>query len=275
MSSIIVRSGAVSVFALISVMSANAQAAIQFGTGVEYSSGSYGEVEDTKIIEVPFTARLQSGKWSLRVRVPLSSVDGPGGVVPGEDNAGRTDNSGPGSINSGGGSNDDESSGETGLGDIAVSATRSFDLSGAAYLDLTGKATLPTGDEVKDLGNGETDFGLSAELGRDVDGTGVYAMAGYKKRGGNLRDDGAQAAIGAYAALSSVNTSGVELNWSQAALATEDDAASATAFTSFKLNDRIRLGVYAEAGLSDNSPDFGAGISLTWRANVRRPFQRN
>ena len=110
--------------------------------------------------------------------------------------------SGGSSGGSGGGGNDDPidpTLGEviggvssSGLADISLSASYSHDLGGDNYLDLTGRVTLPTGDEAKDLGTGETDYTLLAEVGHDFDGAGVYAFGGYKLRGGASRADGAQ-----------------------------------------------------------------------------------
>ena len=33
------------------------------------------------------------------------------------------------------------------------------------------------------------------------------------------------------------------------------------------------VSVYALTGLTDNAPDFGAGLRLTWRADFRRPTE--
>lgn len=255
-----------------------AETSVQFGTGFEYSSGDYGNPDDTTIYEIPFTVRLKSGNWSFRARVPVAGVDGPGGVVPGDDHGGdRIDNSGPGS--SGGGGSDDGggstatgTSDEIGLADITLSGTYTFDLTDATYLDVTAKASLPTGDEEKDLGTGETDVSLNVELGADTDFGGVYVQGGYKQRGGALREDGASAVAGAYTRLTDGVLLGADVSWAEASRAGGDDFSSATAYTSFRLTDSLRLSVFAETGLSDASPDFGAGIGLTWKTNFRRPF---
>ncbi len=237
-----------------------AEPTIQLGVGLDYSIGDYGGTEDTTIYEVPFTARMKTGNWSLRARIPYVSIDGPGGIIPGENDA-RTLSVGADTIN------------ESGLGDISLAATYSHKLSDEAYLDMTGQFKLPTGDEDKDLGIGETDFGLSAELGRSGDGGGIYAMGGYKIRGGDFRDDGVQAAIGGYRRLSTTVTAGAEVNWSQSAYDMVDDAVLLTGFTSLRISEDFSLSLYAETGLTDNAPDFGAGVGLTWRRGTRRPRQ--
>lgn len=259
---------------------ASAETKVQFGTGFDYSTGKYGGAEETTIYEVPFSVRVKSGSWSFRVRAPFAAIDGPGGVVPNEDDGGQR-RRGRGSGVSGGDNGEDDvvdpldGVDEMGLADMTVAATYSLDLSDSIYLDLGGRATLPTGDKEKDLGTGETDYAVTAEIGRDGDFGGVYAQAGYKIRGGALREDGAQALVGAYGRAGKGTLVGVDLSWSEASSTFSEDASMATGYISFKVTDSIRLSAYAESGLSDSSPDFGAGIGLTWQTNFRRPFQRN
>ena len=249
---------------------------VQFGTGFEYASGEFGASEETTIYEVPFSVRLKTGNWSFRAKVPLAAVDGPGGVVPGDDNGGERDNSGSG----GGGDDDDDDPttvggiDEFGLADVSLSATYTFNLTDNAYLDTTAKATLPTGDEEKDLGTGESDFTFLAELGTDTDAGGLYIQGGYKQRGGATREDGALALAGGYARLSDGILVGADVSWAEAVVAGGEDLSSATAYTSFRLTDSVRLSLFAEKGLSDASADIAAGVGITWRTNFRRPFQR-
>lgn len=271
------------------VAPANAQT-VQVGVGAEYSTGSYGGTGDTEIYEVPLTFRVRNGDWSFRVRVPFASIMGPGGVVPGgpDDNGGDRDggdNSGPGNNND----DDDDPAdpidpalGEVvggidsqGLADISLSATWSHDLTDSDYLDLTGRVTLPTGDEQKDLGTGETDFTFLAEVGHDFDGAGVYAFGGYKFRGGATRKDGAQFGAGGYFRPTEGVIAGVDAGWSESSINGLDQSADLTAYTSFSLSKDLRLSVYALTGLTDNAPDFGGGLTLTWRADVRRPTEDN
>lgn len=253
---------------------------VQVGVGAEYSTGTYGGSGDTTIYEVPVTFRVRAGDWSFRVRVPFASIEGPGGVVPGgvDDNGG--DRSGPG------GGDDDEDDpiendlGEviggvssSGLADMSLSATWSQDIGEDNYLDLTGRVTLPTGDVAKDLGTGETDFTMLAEFGHDFDGAGVYAFGGYKFRGGATRDDGAQFGAGAYFKPLDGVIAGIDAGWSESSINGLDQSADLTAYSSFTLSPDWRVSLYALTGLTDNAPDFGAGLTLTWRADFRRPTE--
>jgi hypothetical protein len=254
---------------------AAAETSVQFGTGFEYSTGEFGAADDTTIYEIPFSVRVKSGNWTFRAKVPLAAVDGPGGVVPGDDNGGERDNSGPGG---GGGDDDDPVTAlgidEFGLADMTLSGTYTFNLTENVYLDTTAKVTLPTGDEEKDLGTGETDVSMQAEIGADSDMGGVYFQGGYKQRGGAGREDGALALVGGYARLTDGVLLGADLSWAEAIVAGGDDLSSATAYASFRMTDSLRFSLFAEKGLSDASADFAAGIGITWRTNFRRPFER-
>ena len=272
--------------------SASAQT-LQVGVGAEYSTGSYGGTGDTKIYEVPVTFRVRAGDWAFRVRVPFASVEGPGGVVPGaaDDNGGdRSGNSGSG-ISGGGGSGSgsggnnpttpiDPALGEvvggvssSGLADMSLSATYSHDLGGDNYIDFTGRVTLPTGDKDKDLGTGETDYTMLAEIGHDFDGAGIYAFGGYKVRGGATRSDGAQFGAGGYFRPMEGVVAGIDAGWSESSINGLDQSADLTAYSSFTLSKDWRVSVYALTGLTDNAPDFGTGFTLTWRADMRRPTE--
>ncbi len=285
--------------------SASAQT-LQVGVGTEYSTGSYGGTGDTTIYEVPVTFRVRTGDWSFRLRVPFASVEGPGGVVPGgvDDNGGdRSGNSGSGSSGgsgsggsgsggsgSGGGGGGgapvdptipiDPALGEviggvesSGLADMSLSATYSHDLGGDNYLDLTGRVTLPTGDKDKDLGTGETDYTMLAEIGHDFDNAGIYAFGGYKLRGGATRADGAQFGAGGYFRPMDGVVAGIDAGWSESSINGLDQSADLTAYGSFTLSRDWRVSVYALTGLTDNAPDFGTGFTLTWRADMRRPTE--
>ena len=276
--------------------SASAQT-VQVGVGAEYSTGSYGGTGDTTIYEIPFTFRVRTGDWAFRIRVPFASIEGPGGVVPGgvDDNGGdRSGNSGSGSSggsgsggSGGGGSDDpvptdpiDPALGEviggvksSGLADISISATYSHDFGGDNYLDLTGRVTLPTGDKDKDLGTGETDYTMIAEVGHDFDGAGIYAFGGYKVRGGANRSNGTQFGAGGYFRPMDGVVAGIDAGWSESSINGLDQSADLTAYSSFTLSKDWRLSVYALTGLTENAPDFGSGFTLTWRADMRRPTE--
>lgn len=101
---------------------ANIPASFRLSTGVTYSSGSYGELEDTEVFAVPISATYSDDGLRIRISVPWVRIDGPGSLLStpeGRDNSGSNqggsgDSSNSGSSNSGSGSSNSGSSGSSG-----------------------------------------------------------------------------------------------------------------------------------------------------------------
>ncbi len=83
----------------------------RFSTGISYSKGSYGEIEDTKVLAIPLSLTFRNGPLKVRVSAPWVWIDGPGSLLSTPE--GRDGGSGPssGSDNSGSGSSGSGSSG--------------------------------------------------------------------------------------------------------------------------------------------------------------------
>ena len=86
----------------------------RLSTGVSYSSGDYGEIEDTEVFAVPVSLTYKKDGLKIRVSVPWVHVDGPGSLIStpegrdggsgqgqgrGRGRGGDSDNSGSGSSN--------------------------------------------------------------------------------------------------------------------------------------------------------------------------------
>lgn len=96
----------------------------RLSTGISYSSGDYGDIEDTEVIAVPVSLTYKKAGLKLRVSMPWVMIDGPGSLLStpegrdaffgdsgggqgrgrGRGRGGDSDNSGPGSNSSGSGS---------------------------------------------------------------------------------------------------------------------------------------------------------------------------
>jgi hypothetical protein len=189
---------------------AHANNNVQFSTGINYSSGDFGLTQKTKVAVVPFSVKLKTGNWAFRASLPYVTVDGPGdvGVVLDDNGGGRGSNSGPGG---GGGSPEDDGSNSgfgrsnrvSGLGDLSLSTTYSFNEIGDSdfYTDVTARVRLATGNENKGLSAGATDYGLATEFGIDKDNGGAYLSVGRRFLGsvtGVDRQDGWQAGVGGW-----------------------------------------------------------------------------
>ncbi len=274
----------VALAAMAGVSAAEAKPGLQFSTGVNYSSGSFGDTMDTTVVVVPFSAKVTVGNWAFRGSIPLVTVDGPADVaVVLDDGGGGRGSSGPGG--SGGDELEEDGTGavsmvtrmnrESGIGDASVSATYSFnEIAGSSiYSDVTGRVRLPTGDDDKGLGVGATDYATLVEVGAELGKGGVYALGGRRFLGsvsGVRRDDGWQGGAGFWIDATDKASFGAGYDWRESATAIGDDPSEVSAYMTYQINRKWRLGLNASAGLNDSSPDFGAGLSLVWRARERR-----
>lgn len=252
--------GACAACALALPHAVSAQDYVQLSTGVDYSSGDYGADEDTTMLAVPVGVKLKTGDLSLRVSVPWVTVDGPSGVIPGD---GGVRGGGRG----GGGGDPVETVSRSGLGDIVAAATYSFALSDATYFDLTGKAKLPTASVEKSLGTGTTDFTLQGEV-LQVFGNVSAALRAGRRFNGESDDFALDDVWLGGASLFYVNgptTWGLDYDWRDGSLPTAPNRSEVTGSATHKLSDAIRLQGYAYTGLSDGSPDLGAGAQVLYR----------
>ncbi|MEQ1618949.1 MAG: hypothetical protein ABL883_11480 [Terricaulis sp.] len=240
---------------------AAAETRVSFASGVDYSSGSYGDVMDTEVVSVPLAVRVTSGKWSFRASVPYLSITGPADVA--EEDGGGTAPPGPIRVGT-----------ESGFGDTTLSATRSFTRLGGsrAYFDVTGRVRLPSGDEERGLGVGTTDYALLGELGNSNEVGGVYVNGGRRflgDRTGVERQDGWQAGAGGWLRAGEQTRVGVFYSRRDASIEGNEAPQEAGAYVSYRFSDTLRVSINASGGLSEASPDIAGGFRLTWRPEAR------
>jgi hypothetical protein len=246
---------AASFFAIAGV--AQAETRLSFSTGVDYSSGEYGGEETTEVIAVPFAVRLTVDDWTFRASSSYLDVSGPADIS--ED--GET-GEGSGVVVRDGA--------ERGFGDTTVSIERAFRQIGGSdvYTEISARVRLPSGDETKGLGVGAVDYALVTEVGVANDIGGAYVSAGYRflgqRDGGPERRDGMQAGIGAWLPVGNRMRVGAFGNWREASTDGNDDPATAGAYISYRIAERLRVTFTGSGGLSDASPDYMAGIRFNW-----------
>lgn len=285
----------------------------RLSTGVSYSSGDYGEIEDTEVFAVPVSLTYKKDGLKIRVSVPWVHVDGPGSLIStpegrdggsgqgqgrGRGRGGDSDNSGSGSSNSGSGSSggsgvevedeDEDESGDdnggtgtdtgggttfvdnsrSGIGDINVSASYSFDLGGELYFEPGVKLKLPTASRSKRLGTGKVDVTVSADLVKDV-GPASFYIHGRRKFAGEPAGSTIRSTWGAGGGASVRVAPGVAIgadyDWQQSAFAGRQASSEATAWAYTRLNGQIGLTLYASTGFNQNSADISGGASISVR----------
>lgn len=225
---------------------------LSFIAGAEWSEGDYNQAADTTVFYEFLAARYTTAPWSFRVTVPFLQVDGPASVVDGEvESVGINRSVG-------------------GVGDVSFATTYTVSWKPERlYLDLIARVRLPTGDDDKGLGSGETDFVALASLNRDFESLTIYADVGRRFLGSSAerpRQDGWLFSAGISTPLAGKTEIGASVDWREAAYNTASDPAEVSAYVRFDVSEDLRMNIYAFAGLSDGSADGGAGLTLTWRA---------
>jgi hypothetical protein len=239
-----------------------------FSTGVDYTSGDYGEAAETTIYQIPLTATYRGDSWAFSASVPYVDLEGTGNIVPGAiGGAGG----GVGGIDLGLGLGVPGPApaplppgpatlvDEQGLGDVMASFAWAPWQNG---LSLGLSARLPTGDEEKSLGAGETIGSFSVNYAAALsDAFSLYGGVGY---GHAFESDtgGTFAGIGAQAELSPSFSLGAGVDWAEATTTGFEDATLATVFADFAMSEHASLSTYVSAGLTDTSPESGAGLRV-------------
>ena len=224
-------------------------------TGLDYSTGKYGQAETTDILYIPFTGKYEADQYSLKLTVPYLEVTGPGNVVR---DVGQI---GPASASA-------TRTRQSGLGDIVVAGTYDMYVGHAngTLVDVTAKIKFGTADEAKGLGTGKNDYALQADLYKTLGENTVFGTLGYKVLGspaGTTLNNVFYASLGAGHQYSRETSAGLILNLQQKASATGSAQRELTAYVSHKLGKTWKAQAYAVKGFSDGSPDWGAGAMFT------------
>ncbi len=295
---------ALATLAVLAAAPAQAADSLSFSTGADYASGKYGGTTRTEVLVVPVSARLRWNDWSVRVTVPYITVRGPADVtVIVDDNGGSggssggssssgsgrgsddtttgggtvDDNGGGGGSNSGSGNggrggNDSFSNNRSvsGLGDAVLAVTRSFNaIAGTpVYVDVSGRVKFASGSASKGLGVGATDYTAVSELGYSGKLGGVYTTVGRRFLGSTAtlqRQDGWQWSAGGWVNLGESVEAGLLYSWRETAVAAGVDARNVEANLGVLVGGGWQAGVFAGAGLSNGSPDYSGGVSLSWQ----------
>jgi hypothetical protein len=165
----------------------------------------------------------------------------------------------------------DSSNGASGVGDLTLGLR--YDLpplmEDRVFLDVTTEVKLPTADDDQGLGTGRTDVSL---LGSGTVGFGdwwPYVGGGYRVAGSSGRYDtqnGGMVWGGLLWQALEDGTLGAQIDWRRALVESSDDPLEAMLYGMWQANEAWSLGIHALAGLSDGSPDFAVGTSLTLMA---------
>ncbi len=238
----------------------------QFGltTGLDYSTGKYGQSADTRIKYVPLTGKVEYGRWLFKTTVPWLEIDGPGGVT-GDSKIIIEEN-----IN--------KHTHESGLGDVVSSLTyTAFQSQEEKFtLDIGAKVKFATASASKGLGSGKNDYAVQLDAYKTLnykplDKLTLIGTVGYKTFGkpdfSNYKlNDIWFGTLGAAYRINATNSAGVLLDLREAAWEFNTNIREYTLYYSHRFNPTYNVQTYISTGDTRSSVDFGAGLMLgvTW-----------
>lgn len=266
--------------------------------GADYSSGKYGGTQSTNILYTALTAKVDSGRFSYKATVPWIRVTGNGVIIPGGlggiNSTGGEGGSSGGSVGAFGCAADNRSgarkpeddgpcattagaaaavagprSTESGVGDVVAAVTMNIvdDKASGLALYLTGKIKLPTADEKRSLGSGKTDYAAQVEVEKSFGNPFLAFGLGRKWLGdpaGIALNNVWYGAIGGGYRFSRETTAGVSFDWATAARSGGLSPRELSLYVSHRSSAQLKFNGTIYAGVSDASPDYGFGISLSY-----------
>lgn len=242
------------------VTPALAQPAVEIATGVEYQEGDYGTGESVETFSIQNQVRVRSGRAFFSASLPWHRIEAPGNVVGGGGLLGLPIIVDP--------TRPSQRQVRQGLGDLRVGAGYTLGAPAGVDLTVTGQVKLPTASARRGLGTGETDVSVGAEASRSFGSVTPFASLSYTLPGDpdayRLRNS--LAVRGGVAVQLAPGVRGnVSYGQAQSLSPLVEDERQLSTGLNAALSDRLSLGVYGNTGLSDGSPDVGAGIQIGWR----------
>ncbi|NMG42991.1 hypothetical protein GPA22_04500 [Aromatoleum toluvorans] len=217
-------------------------------TGLDYSSGEYGTDTTSETWYVPIAAKYETGPITLKLTVPYLSVKDAvvtqdGDPIQGTNCAGT----------------------KTGVGDITASAGYNLldGSSGGLLLDAVAKVKAPTAEN-DCLGSEKTDYALQVDLAKAFGAVTTFGTLGWKDMGDKELRNPFYASVGVATKVAPETTVGVAYDWRGKLRSTSDPVSEASLFVSQKLSAQWKLQVYGVKGFSDNSPDWGGGMMVSY-----------
>lgn len=243
--------------AVLSSLAANGEESRNFTitTGLDYSSGNYGDNVKTEITSVPVIARYEAKRWVFKVTVPYVTINGPGNVVPSIGQVGTT--------------NSTRRVRESGMGDVVTAATYNVysGTTNALVVDLTGKIKFATADKDKGLGTGENDYATQVDLYKGFGKFTAIGTLGYRVYGNTSfgpLDNVFYGSVGGSYRLTSRTSAGVIYDYRPKITSSGSEISEMTAFVTHKLTDQWKAQAYLVNGFSNGSPDYGGGALISF-----------
>lgn len=220
-------------------------------SGVDYSTGHYGNPSSTDITYVPITGTYDMGDTVVKVTVPWLQITGP----KFDPNTGAVLKGAPAGT-------------ESGLGDVVVGVSRNVVKGNGSmpWMDVTGKVKLPTADASRGLGTGKADYSAQLDLYNSYGKLSPFATLGYKilgKPAGADMNNVFFGTLGASYKVAAKTSIGAMYDARQAPSPTSYNQSELTAFVTHQMTKVSKVQAYVVKGFSQGSPDHGVGVMGT------------
>ncbi len=227
-----------------------------FTAGAEYTKGKYGASIDTTMFQIPFKLGYNTDQYAWSVTVPYIQISGSEDVIFSSTTRSPM-------LSTTTTSNVKQT--DSGLGDITLSGTYQLQAETKAnlWIAVTGKIKLGTADEKKRLGTGENDYGVQLELAKKA----MHGYLGYKIIGDSATinyNDVTYGAVGITIPVSKNWKTVTEYYTEQASVSGVNNIQELSLTMSKALKDKKRFSMYIIKGLTDSSPDWGVGVTLSY-----------
>jgi len=234
--------------------------AITFSTGIDYSSGRYGQPQSTDIVVGLSNVALTTGDFRFSASLPYLSIVGPPYVVIGPD-GGLVLVTQKGAA---------KSTARDGWGDLNLGTTYTWQPDGYE-IDFTGNAKIATADASKGLSTGENDISFSADVSRQFGSWSPFVTFGYLIPGSPKAyslNSAPQFSVGTSVQITDDIVGTASYDFNGAITPTLSDAQQLFAAGSWLFTDSLSFTVYAEYGLAAGAPNQGTGLLISWKLPV-------
>lgn len=236
---------------LLSLSASHAETSLTLSSGIDYSTGKYGQSERTETLYVPIVIKYEFSDWTFRAVLPYVESTGPSTVSgSGADRV---------TLNTG----QKVTKRVAGLGDIVLSGSWVALEQGPWLIELGGKIKVATADESAGLGTGKNDYSIQSEIYRVLGSHTLFGTLGYKKMGdpeGTDLKDPFFASVG-WSLRASQNTAlGLSFDFRQKIQDGGAPIREATGFVTHKLDKNWKLQTYLVSGFTKATPDLGGGL---------------
>jgi len=229
---------------------------VSIGSGFDFSRGDYGEEDangnsvTTNVASVPFFTKIEWEPITFRASIPVLYIDGSDQVTA----------EGPqttGAI---------ETRRTFGVGDLTTSLAYTYYPDHESVLpivDFIVKVRIHSSTP-DDLGASGTSVSVGTELSKSFGRFSVFSGVSRRFNTGKDFDDVWLATVGGAVRFVDWLSVGAAYDFRQASTTASSDSHEVSPYASLRLSEHVRLTPYGVIGLSNGSPDWGVGSSVSY-----------